>query len=305
MAERLIFLVGPTAIGKTEISVELAKLLNCEIISCDSMQVYKGMDIATSKPAKALLDAVLHHMINIVEPSEEFSAALFRELAVKAMKEILAKSKSPLFVGGSGLYVKVLIDGIFEGPSSDRELRARLKAEADEFGVEVLYKRLKDVDSETASKVHPNDLRRILRALEVYEKAKAPISMLKSQTHGLSENYKIKMFGLDMGRQALYKKIDERVDAMFETGLVDEARRLMGRNLSLTASQALGYKEVFRFLKGEYGFDEAKRLVKRNTRRYAKRQLTWFRKDKRVDWIIVEEDSKPEEIAKRIWKKLS
>ncbi|MFH1779276.1 MAG: tRNA (adenosine(37)-N6)-dimethylallyltransferase MiaA [Candidatus Omnitrophota bacterium] len=305
MAERLIFLVGPTAIGKTEVSVELAKLLNCEIISCDSMQVYKGMDIATSKPAKVLLDAVLHHMINIIEPSEEFSAALFRELAVKAMKEILAKSKSPLFVGGSGLYVKVLIDGIFEGPSSDRELRARLKAEADEFGAEVLYKRLKDVDSETALKVHPNDLRRILRALEVYEKAKAPISMLKNRTHGLSENYKIKMFGLDMDRQALYKKIDERVDAMFETGLVDEARRLMGRNLSLTASQALGYKEVFGFLKGEYGFDEAKRLVKRNTRRYAKRQLTWFRKDKKIDWIIVEEDSKPEEIAKGIWKRLS
>lgn len=305
MAERLIFLVGPTAIGKTEVSVELAKLLNCEIISCDSMQVYKGMDIGTSKPTEDLLNSVPHHMINIIEPSEEFSAALFRELAVKAMKEILAKSKSPLFVGGSGLYVKVLIDGIFEGPSSDRELRAGLKAEADEFGAEVLHKRLKDVDSETALKVHPNDLRRILRALEVYEKAKAPISMLKNQTHGLSENYKIKMFGLDMDRQALYKKIDERVDAMFETGLVDEARRLMGRNLSLTASQALGYKEVFRFLKGEYGLDEAKRLVKRNTRRYAKRQLTWFRKDKRIDWIIVEKNSEPEEIAKGIWKRLS
>lgn len=302
---RLIFLIGPTAIGKTEIAFELAKVLNCEIISCDSMQVYKGMDIATSKPTKGLRDTVMHHMIDIVEPSEEFSAAQFRELAVNAMEGILAKGKIPLFVGGSGLYIKVLIDGIFKGPSSDRGLRARLKAEADEFGVEVLYKRLEEIDSVTASEVHPNDLRRIVRALEVYEKAKAPISKLKDQTQGLSAKYDIKMFGLNMERKILYKRIDDRVEEMFSKGLVNEARNLRGQDLSLTASQALGYKEAFGFLKGEYGPDEAKRLIKRNTRRYAKRQLTWFRRDKRIEWIIVDENSEPEDIAKVIWKKLS
>lgn len=302
---RLIFLVGPTAIGKTEISLELAKMLGYEIISCDSMQVYSGMDIGTSKPAKELRDAIPHHMIDIVKPSEEFSAAQFRELAINAIEDILAKGKVPLFVGGSGLYVKVLIDGIFKGPSSDRELRARLEAEADEFGVGILYKRLKEIDGETASKVHPNDLRRIVRALEVYEKAKAPISKLKNQTQGLSAKYDIKMFGLNMDRKILYKRIDDRVEEMFSKGLVDEARGLMGQNLSLTASQALGYKEVFGFLRNEYGLDEAKRLIKRNTRRYAKRQLTWFRRDKRIEWIIVDENSEPEEIAKVIWKKLS
>ncbi len=302
---RLIFLIGPTGIGKTQVSVELAKILNCEIISCDSMQVYKGMDIATSKPPSSLLNLIPHHLIDILEPSEEFSAARFRELAVNAMEGILAKGKIPLFVGGSGLYIKVLIDGIFKGPSSDRKLRARLEAEADEFGVEVLYKRLEEVDGETASKVHPNDLRRIVRALEVYEKAKAPISKLKDQTQGLGNRYDVKMFGLNMDRKILYKRIDDRVEAMFSKGLVDEARGLMGQNLSLTASQALGYKEAFGFLRGEYSLDEAKRLIKRNTRRYAKRQLTWFRRDKRIEWIIVDENFEPEEIAKGIWKKLS
>ena len=305
MAERLFFLVGPTAIGKTEVSLELAKLLNCEIISCDSMQVYKGMDIGTSKPAQDLLNKIPHHMIDIIEPSKEFSVARFRELATKVMEEVLAKHKTPLFVGGSGLYVKVLIDGIFKGPSSDRELRARLKAEADEFGVEVLYKRLKEIDSETASVVHPNDLRRILRALEVYEDAKTPISKLKNQTHGLNGKYKIKMFGLNTDRKVLYKRIDERVEAMFEAGLVEETRRLMDQSLSTTASQALGYKEVFGYLRGEYVLDEAKRLVKRNTRRYAKRQLTWFKRDKRIEWIVVDEKSNPKEIVQKIWKKLS
>jgi tRNA dimethylallyltransferase len=241
----------------------------------------------------------------MVEPSEEFSAAQFRGLAIEVMEKIFAKSKTLLFVGGSGLYIKALIDGIFEGPSSDRELRARLKQEADEFGVEVLYKRLEEVDSETASKVHPNDLRRILRALEVYEKTKAPISELKNQTQGLSDKYEIKMFGLNMDRKALYKRIDERVEEMFNGGLIDEARRLMEQNLSITASQALGYKETFGYLKGEYSLDEAKRLVKRNTRRYAKRQLTWFRRDKRVEWILLDDNYDPEKVAQELWKRLS
>ncbi len=298
--KRLIFLIGPTAIGKTDIAFELAKILSCEIISCDSMQVYKKMDIGTSKPTEELRQTVMHHMIDIIEPSEEFSAAQFRELAVNAMEGILTKGKVPLFVGGSGLYIKVLIDGIFKGPSSDRGLRARLKAEADEFGVEALHKRLKEVDGETASCVHPNDLRRIVRALEVYEKAKAPISEFKNRTQGLGGEYDIKMFGLDMDRKILYKRIDDRVEEMFSKGLVNEARNLMGQDLSLTASCALGYKEAFGFLRGQYGLDEAKRLIKRNTRRYAKRQFTWFRRDKRIEWITLGEGYDPKEVARRL-----
>jgi len=305
MKERLIFLVGPTAIGKTGISFELAKLINGEIVSCDSMQVYKGMDIGTSKPAGTLLTAIAHHMIGIIEPSDEFSVARFRKLAVEAIEDILKRDKAPLIVGGSGLYLKVLIDGIFEAPSADRELRARLKQESDEFGIGVLYKRLEGVDKESASRIHPNDLRRILRALEVYEKAKAPISQLKSNTVGLSGKYEIRIFGLNMERPGLYKKIDGRVDQMFKEGLVDEARRLTERELSLTASQALGYKEVFAFLRGECDIEEAKRLIKRNTRHYAKRQLTWFKRDKRIEWIALDEDFGSKEIAKGIWKKLS
>lgn len=305
MANRLIFLVGPTAIGKTGIAFELTKLIECEIISCDSMQVYRGMNVGTSKPAKALLDSIPHHLIDIVDPSEEFSVAQFRDLAIKAIEDIISRRKTPLLVGGSGLYVKVLIDGIFEAPATDRQLRDRLQAEADEFGVEVLYGRLKGIDAESALKIHPNDLRRIIRALEVYEKAKAPISELKKNTVGLSDRYEVRIFGLKMERAYLYKKIDERVELMFAGGLVNEARNLLEGRLSLTASQALGYKEVFGYLRGEYDIEETKRLVKRNTRHFAKRQLTWFRRDKRIEWIMLDEDFDTEEAARAIWKKLS
>ncbi len=305
MLNKLIFLVGPTAVGKTAISVELAGLINAEIVSCDSMQVYKGMDIGTSKPDKSLLAIIPHHMIDIIEPSDEFSVAQFRRMAVKAIEDIIARGKTPLAIGGSGLYVRVLIDGIFEGPSTDREYRARLEREADEFGAGILYKRLETADKEAALGIHPNDQRRILRALEVCEKAKAPISRMRANTVGLSDKYDISMFGLNMERPALYKNIDERVDLMFSEGLIEEARGLTRQEISLTASQALGYKEAFIFLKGERDIEETKRLIKRNTRHYAKRQLTWFGRDKRVEWIMLDEDFDPKEIAKKIWKKLS
>jgi tRNA dimethylallyltransferase len=305
MAKKLIFIVGPTAIGKTGISFELAKLIECEIISCDSMQVYRGMNIGTSKPAKVLLGSIPHHLIDIIEPYEEFSVAQFRTLAVKAIDDIISRGKTPLLVGGSGLYVKVLIDGIFEAPVTDRELRQRLQEEAEEFGSGALYTHLIQVDAEGAQSIHPNDLRRIIRALEVYEKAKAPISELRKKTSGLGEQYDVRIFGLNMERPALYRKIDERVDQMFSEGLINEARALMDGRLSLTASQALGYREAFGYLAGEYDIEEAKRLVKRNTRHFAKRQLTWFRRDTRVGWIELDENFDTEETARAIWKKLS
>lgn len=305
MANKLVFIVGPTAIGKTGISFELAKLIECEIISCDSMQVYRGMNIGTSKPAKVLLSSIPHHLVDIIEPSEEFSVAQFRALAVKTIEEIISRRKTPLLVGGSGLYVKVLIDGIFEAPVTDRELRQRLEQEAEEFGPGALYMRLVRADAESAAKIHVNDLRRIIRALEVHEKAKAPISELRKKTSGLGDKYDVRMFGLNMERAALYRKIDERVDQMFSEGLINEARALMDGKLGLTASQALGYKEAFGYLAGAYDLEEAKRLAKRNTRHFAKRQLTWFGRDKRIEWLELEENFDTGEIAKAIWKKLS
>ncbi|HOX09715.1 MAG TPA: tRNA (adenosine(37)-N6)-dimethylallyltransferase MiaA [Candidatus Omnitrophota bacterium] len=305
MANKLVFIVGPTAIGKTGISFELAKLVECEIVSCDSMQVYRGMNVGTSKPAKVLLSSIPHHLIDIIEPSEEFSVAQYRALAVKAIEDIISRRKTPLLVGGSGLYVKVLIDGIFEAPVTDRELRQRLEQEAEEFSVLHLYERLKQVDPESAARIHPNDLRRIIRALEVFEKASAPISELRKRTSGLGDKYDIRIFGLEMERAALYDKIDERVEQMFSEGLVNEARALMEGNLSLTASQALGYREAFGYLAGDYDIEEAKRLTKRNTRHFAKRQMTWFKRDPRVEWIMLAKDFDTEETARAIWKKLS
>jgi len=305
MANKLVFIVGPTAIGKTGISFELAKLVECEIVSCDSMQVYRGMNVGTSKPAKVLLSSIPHHLIDIIEPSEEFSVAQYRALAVKAIEDIISRRKTPLLVGGSGLYVKVLIDGIFEAPVTDRELRQRLEQEAEEFSVLHLYERLKQVDPESAARIHPNDLRRIIRVLEVFEKASAPISELRKRTSGLGDKYDIRIFGLEMERAALYDKIDERVEQMFSEGLVNEARALMEGNLSLTASQALGYREAFGYLAGDYDIEEAKRLTKRNTRHFAKRQMTWFKRDPRVEWIMLAKDFDTEETARAIWKKLS
>jgi len=306
MANKLVFIVGPTAIGKTGISFELAKLVECEMISCDSMQVYRGMNVGTSKPAKVLLSSIPHHLIDIIEPSEEFSVAQFRALAVKAIEDIISRRKTPLLVGGSGLYVKVLIDGIFEAPVTDRELRQRLEQEAEEFSVGQLYARLEQADPKSAAKIHANDLRRIIRALEVFEKASAPISELRKRTSGLGDEYEVRIFGLEMERAALYEKIDERVEQMFSEGLVNEARALMdAEGLSLTASQALGYKEAFGYLAGDYDIEEAKRLTKRNTRHFAKRQMTWFKRDPRIEWIMLEKDFDTEEKARAIWKKLS
>lgn len=305
MANKLVFIVGPTAIGKTGISFELAKLVECEMISCDSMQVYRGMNVGTSKPAKVLLGSIPHHLVDIIEPSDEFSVAQFRALAVKAIEDIISRRKTPLLVGGSGLYVKVLIDGIFEAPVTDRELRQRLEQEAEEFSVGQLYARLEQVDPEFAAKIHANDLRRIIRALEVFEKASAPISELRKRTSGLGDEYDVRIFGLEMERAALYEKIDERVEQMFSEGLVNEARALMEGKLSLTASQALGYKEAFGYLAGAYDLEEAKRLTKRNTRHFAKRQMTWFKRDPRIEWIMLEKDFDTGKAARAIWKKLS
>jgi len=303
--QRIIFLLGPTASGKTDTAVCLAKKIKGEIISCDSMQVYKGMDILTSKPKMNLRRKIPHHLIDIVSPEYEYNVSKYRQSAMIKVKEILKKGKVPIFVGGTGLYASVMLDGIFEVKAEDKLLRKRLYKEAQDRGSIYLYNRLKVIDPEAVLKIHPNDTRRIVRALEVFYLTGKPISYLQKQRVGLLKEYDVKIFCLDLKRDELYKRIEERIDRMFDDGLLDEVKKLLKLKLSRTANCAIGIKEIKGYLNGLYDLDEAKRLMKCNSRLYAKRQLTWFRKDKRINWIPVKVTDKPEDLAKKIlakWK---
>lgn len=299
MKKEIIFLVGPTAVGKTEISLHLAGLINAEIISCDSMQVYKGMDIGTRKPTLSQRQAAAHYMIDIISPRRNFSVAEFRRRALGYINKIHKKKKIPLLVGGTALYMKALIDGLFLSPPADRALRRKLLRQEKVNQRGFLHSQLFEVDPLTAGKLHPNDTRRIIRALEVYIKTNTPMSESKKKTMGLADKYNMRIFALNRNRQALYKRIEERVERMFKQGFTRECRRLKKRKLSMTASQALGYKEIFSYLNSQTSLKDAKDLIKKNTRHFAKRQLSWFRNDKRVIWINIDE-KQPEEIAKAI-----
>jgi len=304
MKPRIIFLVGPTAVGKSETAVSLAKKINAEIISCDSMQVYKGMDIITSKPPLASRRIIPHHLLSVISPDKEYCVFRYYKDASPKIKEILRRGKTPLIAGGTGLYMSILIDGIFKSISPSKAIRNRLYKQAEELGSEYLYKRLKDIDLEAAAKIHPHDTKRIVRALEVFETTGQPISKLQKERKGLGQEYDIKVFGLNMPRERLCKRIDARVEKMFSKGLVAEVKRLLKFKLSKTAAYAIGIKEAKGYLDGLCDLEEAKRLVKRNTRLYAKRQLTWFRKDRRISWFGVGEKETPASVANRIFKKL-
>ena len=285
----VVFLVGPTAVGKTDIALRLAKKLRAEIVSCDSMQVYKGMDIGTQKSAPAERKKIKHHMIDILTPDKEFSAADFRSRALRVISAVRKRGRVPLFVGGTGLYMKALLDGLFPSPPKDEALRQRLYKEAEKYGSGRLHKKLEKIDPEAAGKIHPNDTKKIIRALEICYTAKKTISEMKARTRPLSDKYDVRIIGLIRPREELYDRINERVEEMFRQGFLEEVKKLANRKLSITARQAIGYREVFDCLKGKVSVDEAKELIKRNTRRYAKRQLTWFRADKRIKWLEVSE----------------
>lgn len=318
MKSKIIFLVGPTAVGKTAIAVKLAGKIsamlcggcaknfggNAEIISCDSMQIYRGMDIITSKPSAALRKKTAHHLIDINSPEKEYNVARYYKEAGKKIKAIIKRGGFPLFVGGTGLYVSTLVNGIFKDKAQNKNIRSRLYQEAEKHGSPYLYKKLKKVDPHAALKIHPNDTRRIVRALEVFETTGKPISQLQKQRRGLADEYDVKIFCLNMPRDRLYQRIDERVDKMFKYGLVKEVKKLLKLKLSKTASFAIGIKELKGYFTGAYDLEEAKRMIKQNTRNYAKRQLTWFRKDKRIKWIEVNASESPEEAAKKIWNEL-
>lgn len=296
----IIFLVGATGSGKTDAALELAGKLDAEIISADSMQVYKGMDIISAKPTVGEQKKVPHHLIDILEPSQEYSAAMFRNKALVCIEDILSRSKTPLFAGGTGLYVKALTKGLFSDNAKDEQLRKDLAQEAKHRGNEYVYERLKAVDPKAAEKIHPNDTRRVIRALEVYELSSRTITELKTETQALDKKYDFKIFAIERERRELYERIEKRVDRMFEAGVVDEVKRLIAMPLSHTAKQAIGIKQISSYLNKECSLDFAKDLIRRDTRRFAKRQLTWFRAEKDIVWTFADSKTTPQKTAKDI-----
>jgi len=273
------YLTGPTASGKTEVGVALAERIGAEIVSMDSMALYRGMDLGTAKPLARQREAVPHHLVDVLEPHQEYSLARYLEAALRCIEEIRGRGREVLFVGGTPLYLKGLLRGIFEGPPADWQLRRQLEEEARSHAPGHLHGRLAGVDPAAAQRLHPNDTRRLIRALEVFLKTGRPISSLQQQFETGLKAGACRVFVLDWPREELARRIDRRVEAMFSAGLVDEVRQLLARPepLSRTAAQALGYREVLDCLAGRVGLEQTIELVKLHTRQFAKRQRTWFR----------------------------
>jgi len=283
---RIVVLCGPTAVGKTTMIINIAEALNGEIINADSMQIYRYMNIGTAKPTPAERAVVLHHMIDIIDPDEPFDAAKYGKMAHDIIIKLNEKGTVPFVAGGTGLYIKALVHGLFRAAPYDMEIRKRLIQESKEFGSGFLYNRLRVVDPKAARRIHPNDIYRIIRALEIYEVSGKPISKYH-QAHAFKDHrYRVLKFGLNVGRKALYDRINVRVDNMIESGFVQEVRELLNRGYSedLKPMQSIGYRHMVSFLEGRMEWDEAIRTLKRDTRRYAKRQMTWFRKDPDLQW---------------------
>lgn len=298
MEERLLVLLGPTAVGKTAVGIALAEALDGEIISADSGAVYRGLDIGTAKPTIEERQRVRFHLIDVADPDEVFTAARFRELALQAIESIRARGKRVLIVGGTGLYLRVLLHGFhLAPPPSEPEVRARLQAECRAVGTFAMHERLKQVDPIASARIHPNDAVRIIRALEVYEMTGVPISRWQQREEKELPALKV---GLTMPREQLYARIDARIDAMLAQGFVQEVQNLLqkGYNTALPALKGLGYRQIIEYLQGRIALEEAIRIWKRDTRRFAKRQMTWFRKEPDVYWLDVSEDA--EKTAQRI-----
>lgn len=299
----VIVILGPTASGKTGLAIKLAKEIGGEIISADSMQIYKYMDIGTAKPDEAEMEGIRHYLIDEVYPDEEFSVARYQELALRYIDEILSKGKIPIITGGTGLYINSLIYNInFTETVSDWELRESLKKEAEEKGNEYLYEKLKEFDPEAAKRIHVNDTKRIIRAIEVYTHTKQTISQHQAVSRSEPPRHRFILIGLRMDREKLYERINHRVDLMMEKGLVDEVKRLveLGYDRNTVAMQALGYKEVLAYFRGEISLEEAAYIIKRDSRHYAKRQMTWFRRNEGIYWLDMDENNSNADFIKNI-----
>ncbi len=284
----LLVITGPTAVGKTELSLRIAEKYNGEIISADSMQIYRYMDIGTAKVGLKERENIKHHLIDIINPDEEFSVAEYQKRVDILIPEILERKALPVLVGGTGLYIKAVVDGfLFPEMEKDEELRYSLERDADRYGSEYLHDRLKEIDPELAKKLHPNDRRRIIRAIEIYEKTGYNYSYYMRKQEERPSRYNTLKIGLIRDREELYSRINKRVDLMIEKGLVEEIKNLfeLGYNLSITAFQGLGYKEIIGYLEQKYSLEEAVRILKKNTRNYAKRQISWFKREKDINWF--------------------
>jgi tRNA dimethylallyltransferase len=283
---KIVVICGPTGIGKTGTAIEVARANNGEIIGADSMQIYRYMDIGTAKPTPEEQRQVTHHMIDIVNPDAQFDAVRFASLARQNIAQLHDRGIIPFVVGGTGLYIKSLLYGIYQSEPVDPEVRDRLKKEAVEHGIDWLFQRLKQCDPLTAQRLHPNDTYRIMRALETYEATAKPISEYQ-KTHGFSEQpYDALKIGLNMDRGLLYERINRRVDMMIAAGFVDEVRKLLdlGYTAALKPMQSIGYRDMLDYIEGRSSWEDCLRTIKRDHRRYAKRQLTWFGADTEIIW---------------------
>lgn len=298
--QKLICIAGPTASGKTALAVELAKALGGEVVSCDSMQIYKGMDIGTAKPTKEEMQGIVHHMIDVADPREDYSVSRYCEEAGAIIDRLLAQGKPVIIAGGTGLYMDSLIRGNAFAPYPSTGRREELEAQADSLGMEVMLQKLRAIDPETAARLHLADRKRILRALEVYLETGITMSEHNRQTKEIPNRYNPLWFGLDFeNRRDLYDRIDLRVGLMLEQGLIGEIERLLSSGVpaKCTAMQAIGYKEFLDVLEGKQTMEAAADLVQQSSRRYAKRQLTWFRRNKKMNWLIRKADTTTEEIT--------
>ncbi len=284
----LLVVLGPTAVGKTELSLKIAKHINGEIISADSMQIYRKMDIGTAKASESDRKQVRHHLIDIVDPDQDFSVADYQKRVDDLIPKIVKKGKIPILVGGTGLYIKAIIQGfLFPEMETNMELRSKLEKEAEKYGNEYVHNKLEEIDIELANKLHPNDLRRVIRGIEVYKETGNTITYYKKKQEATPMRYNALKIGLTREREMLYERINQRINIMIENGLINEVKNLLdnGYDIRMTALQGLGYKEIIRYINNEYSYDEAVRILKRDTRHFAKRQITWFKRDNDINWF--------------------
>jgi tRNA dimethylallyltransferase len=301
-AKPLVVIVGPTAVGKSHIAILVAKALGTEVLTADSRQVYRGMDIGTDKPSEAERQGVPHRLIDLVDPDEPFNTGEFRRLAVAEISRLHRAGQVPLLVGGTGLYVRTVLRGLWEGPPADWEFRRSLEREADARGADWLYGQLVQADPESARRLHPNDRVKIIRALEVRHLLGRPLSE-EHKRHAFADTpFAPLLIGLTRERAALYRRVDDRVDLELAKGLLEETRRLMDRGYGrhLGSMKGLGYKQMAGYLAGDYDYDEAVRRLKRDTRHFAKRQMTWFRKEPGMQWLSIGDTDTPAQVAERI-----
>ena len=302
LAKPVVVIVGPTAVGKSRIAVEVAKAFETEVLTADSRQVYRGMDVGTDKPASEERQAVPHRLIDLVDPDESFNAGLYRRQAIDEIERLYRDCRLPLVVGGTGLYVRTLLKGLCDAPQADPIMRKALRQEAEAQGYDRLYARLVDVDPVIAARLHPRDESKVIRALEVYQLSGRRMSEFQ-QEHGFAERpFAALMIGLNRDRDVLYRRIEGRIDWQLAHGLIEETKQLLaqGYRRDSAAMKGLGYRQVAEHLAGEYDAAEMVRRFKRDTRHFSKRQMTWFRKEPGIQWLMIEEPEPVQHTTTRV-----